>query len=643
MSSDNLSERREGLLLPSANPKFCQGVGRWILQDQAVSDFVYQRLPLGGEGVALDVVEQASMPHPCDWTLGVQPGCPKASVDPQIKLFGQTIGVVSSRADAGADAGVLKPTSASPPRGTAPLSKQDGGDSVILRDENEGGVVENLRTARSSSRDEFLQPLKSSELVSGSRSLNTGVSLGPSDSEGAHSDELKDQGEVDHSQSVGDDKHLQKPDKVVSCPRCDSLDTKFCYYNNYNINQPRHFCKNCQRYWTAGGTLRNVPVGAGRRKNKHGGMQRDCPEASVNCSIQSDSGDSASQLLSCALGSPTSQKAGSSLKHAQPKRLAGQGSPMRSSGFGQDNGISISPPYSLHQNSRLPFQSFSLSQGFMPSEASTVGSSDSASISLGQRLARCPSGNGFDKDCSRSSLNGQTQDTHSLLSKQSAYNSSALQLEATSGMYRFVLPSSSSGWAGNGASVGFHSGEWPHGYHLELGGKHPISHSSQGVSYSTPDVRASLNAIQTLPPTSSWSPTLVQSGATQWGADVGHVHNPPQMAASVWPRSQSMVPSASSVGQAPVAAPTTLGKRGLLEEGSCEWPSKCLRTDDSKNLNTWAMPGKNSTEVMNGGNALSLFRPKLELAVACETKDSFMTRHLTTVAAARSGPFQVTI
>lgn len=24
----------------------------------------------------------------------------------------------------------------------------------------------------------------------------------------------------------------------------------------------------CQRYWTAGGTLRNVPVGAGRRKNK---------------------------------------------------------------------------------------------------------------------------------------------------------------------------------------------------------------------------------------------------------------------------------------------------------------------------------------------------------------------------------------
>ncbi|XVF54328.1 hypothetical protein PTKIN_Ptkin05aG0172300 [Pterospermum kingtungense] len=47
------------------------------------------------------------------------------------------------------------------------------------------------------------------------------------------------------------------------------MDTKFCYYNNYNINQPRHFCKACQRYWTAGGTMRNMPVGAGRRKNKN--------------------------------------------------------------------------------------------------------------------------------------------------------------------------------------------------------------------------------------------------------------------------------------------------------------------------------------------------------------------------------------
>ncbi|XP_071714519.1 cyclic dof factor 1-like [Rutidosis leptorrhynchoides] len=63
------------------------------------------------------------------------------------------------------------------------------------------------------------------------------------------------------------EKPLQ-PDKIIPCPRCNSMDTKFCYYNNYNINQPRHYCKNCQRYWTAGGTMRNTPVGSGRRKNK---------------------------------------------------------------------------------------------------------------------------------------------------------------------------------------------------------------------------------------------------------------------------------------------------------------------------------------------------------------------------------------
>ncbi|KAI3726880.1 hypothetical protein L1987_66686 [Smallanthus sonchifolius] len=61
---------------------------------------------------------------------------------------------------------------------------------------------------------------------------------------------------------------LKKPDKILPCPRCDSMNTKFCYFNNSNVNQPRHFCKSCQRYWTAGGNMRNMPVGAGRRKKK---------------------------------------------------------------------------------------------------------------------------------------------------------------------------------------------------------------------------------------------------------------------------------------------------------------------------------------------------------------------------------------
>lgn len=57
-------------------------------------------------------------------------------------------------------------------------------------------------------------------------------------------------------------------DRALNCPRCNSANTKFCYYNNYSFSQPRYFCKTCRRYWTEGGALRNVPVGGGSRKNK---------------------------------------------------------------------------------------------------------------------------------------------------------------------------------------------------------------------------------------------------------------------------------------------------------------------------------------------------------------------------------------
>ncbi|XP_020573169.1 dof zinc finger protein DOF3.7-like [Phalaenopsis equestris] len=57
-------------------------------------------------------------------------------------------------------------------------------------------------------------------------------------------------------------------EQSLHCPRCNSTNTKFCYYNNYSLTQPRYFCKTCRRYWTEGGSLRNVPVGGGSRKNK---------------------------------------------------------------------------------------------------------------------------------------------------------------------------------------------------------------------------------------------------------------------------------------------------------------------------------------------------------------------------------------
>ncbi|CAJ1955372.1 unnamed protein product [Sphenostylis stenocarpa] len=75
----------------------------------------------------------------------------------------------------------------------------------------------------------------------------------------------------------------------LKCPRCDSINTKFCYYNNYNLSQPRHFCKNCRRYWTKGGALRNIPVGGGSRKNaKRSSSSTNTKRASPSPVIEPD-------------------------------------------------------------------------------------------------------------------------------------------------------------------------------------------------------------------------------------------------------------------------------------------------------------------------------------------------------------------
>ncbi|XP_047959606.1 dof zinc finger protein DOF2.4-like [Salvia hispanica] len=62
--------------------------------------------------------------------------------------------------------------------------------------------------------------------------------------------------------------NIPMPETSLKCPRCESTNTKFCYFNNYSLSQPRHFCKTCRRYWTRGGALRTVPVGGGCRRNK---------------------------------------------------------------------------------------------------------------------------------------------------------------------------------------------------------------------------------------------------------------------------------------------------------------------------------------------------------------------------------------
>uniref|UniRef100_A0A5B7AFB6 Dof zinc finger protein n=1 Tax=Davidia involucrata TaxID=16924 RepID=A0A5B7AFB6_DAVIN len=94
--------------------------------------------------------------------------------------------------------------------------------------------------------------------------------------------------------------HHQNHHQALKCPRCDSLNTKFCYYNNYNLSQPRHFCKGCRRYWTKGGVLRNVPVGGGCRKTK-----RSNPKASGDASRERKSNSHSSSESSSLTASTT--------------------------------------------------------------------------------------------------------------------------------------------------------------------------------------------------------------------------------------------------------------------------------------------------------------------------------------------------
>lgn len=122
----------------------------------------------------------------------------------------------------------------------------------------------------------------------------------------------------DNQKSNGSiDKPLRKPESILPCPRCKSKHTKFCYFNNYNVKQPRHFCKNCQRYWTAGGSIRNIPVGAGRRKSKSFAVYRHI--RARNCAVDTLSSPTKPTLHSFGTDAPLSQSMASVLDFVETK------------------------------------------------------------------------------------------------------------------------------------------------------------------------------------------------------------------------------------------------------------------------------------------------------------------------------------
>ncbi|KAJ0106516.1 hypothetical protein Patl1_18770 [Pistacia atlantica] len=239
------------------------------------------------------------------------------SKDPAIKLFGKKIPlpadaenppilcedlsspvtkeVFSSEGEKEEDSSVGKATETTQTDGTPPTSVDESTDPEILPDSNVNPKTPSI--------DEETAKSKSSRTE-----------------------------KVQNDASNSQEKTLKKPDKILPCPRCNSMDTKFCYYNNYNINQPRHFCKACQRYWTAGGTMRNVPVGAGRRKNKNSASQYrhiTISEALQAARIDAPNGihhpnfESNGRVLSFGLDAPICDSMASVLNLAEKKVLNG--------------------------------------------------------------------------------------------------------------------------------------------------------------------------------------------------------------------------------------------------------------------------------------------------------------------------------
>ncbi|XP_047965837.1 dof zinc finger protein DOF5.4-like [Salvia hispanica] len=127
---------------------------------------------------------------------------------------------------------------------------------------------------------------------------------------------------------AGDRRMRPHNHQVVKCPRCDSLNTKFCYYNNYNLSQSRHFCKRCRRYWTKGGVLRIVRVGGGSRKTKRFKPKTNASfsaatadeDAEEKFTAQSSSLTTSAAAVATATAPPTSSAAGTDPHHVGFRR-----------------------------------------------------------------------------------------------------------------------------------------------------------------------------------------------------------------------------------------------------------------------------------------------------------------------------------
>nr|AZL49129.1 Dof transcription factor 06 [Boehmeria nivea] len=157
-----------------------------------------------------------------------------------------------------------------------------------------------------------------------------------------------------------------RPHEQLNCPRCNSSNTKFCYYNNYSLTQPRYFCKTCRRYWTEGGSLRNVPVGGGSRKNK---------KPSTNFSSSSSSSSSSKMAGNINVTpdlNPLSLSRFSSLQGGQDLNLSFQANYITAKSQNDNNISTNNGQQNQNPSFAVPAGGFSF-QELKPSDDSTIG------------------------------------------------------------------------------------------------------------------------------------------------------------------------------------------------------------------------------------------------------------------------------
>ncbi|KAJ7295127.1 hypothetical protein O6H91_Y212000 [Diphasiastrum complanatum] len=395
----------------------------------------------------------------------------------------------------------------------------------------------------------------------------------------------------------------RKPDKPVPCPRCDSLDTKFCYFNNYNVNQPRHFCKQCQRYWTAGGTLRNVPVGAGRRKHKHSSLQHQHQQqVPFDCfTVRRTEADSAQQLLPSSLP----QMGHQSTQPFHPILPADRflhSSPTATSTittFKQDN-----PCPGNNNKSSSAFQLKSTDQAMTMGQAKEAGAGayvDSVpklqSMHSRSTISSEVSNGNMQEETARTAKQGKCAEECQSGSSLSAFSVLDRKEEEQlpmpmpipsptdpSGWQKPGVTEAAAGWVNAAAPYGFFNGAWPPPPYVFNPGWSAFPQSHVPASYYNPTAAAA--AAAAAPPAQMllgfpWChPSMWAPGG--WSAPPVWTPTMPWEAAAA-----AVAAAAAAAAASAISTGSSLGKhprdRQMLPEGRIEgplWLPKTLRMDD---------------------------------------------------------------